>query len=192
MTAATSTAARDPPQTPSRRAATGRIQRTTVRRNGKMMAISLVSNSIPGHRESARIISEEDGHPPTARVASSRAAIPPAVASPAIQPRKAERATVSFARFPWKRASKAASLCPQRSRQIDSPTDQAKNASTAAGRMRKIISNRTTSQVFCTRVAAPVPLSSETMRLVSRVSTRPRATTTRKIWTPRRTPISPS
>ena len=87
--------------------------------------------STPGHGLVAATTREEKAQPPAPRTASSRAAIPPAMARPAIQPQNVERATVAFARSPWKSASKAASLRPQRCRQMDSPTAQAKKASIA-------------------------------------------------------------
>jgi hypothetical protein len=99
---------------------------------------------------------------------------------------------VRLARSPWNRASKAASLCPQRSRQMDSPTDHAKKASSAAGRMVNTVANRPTTQVFCSRVAKPMLVSWLVPRPVSSISSRPAPTTTRKICKPRRTPISPS
>ena len=48
---------------------------------------------------------------------------------------------MALAQSRWKSASKAASLCPQRSRQIDSPTDQAKKATMPVGISEKRVAN---------------------------------------------------
>src|SRR5262245_46933872 len=77
------------------------------------------------------------GEAPAAFIPVSKASRRPARASPAATPRNDERATVALAQSRWNRASNAASFAPQRSRQIDSPTDQAKKASRQVGTIWK-------------------------------------------------------
>ncbi len=76
-------------------------------------------------------------------------------ARPRAMPRRLERATVALRQSPLKRASKAASLSPQRSRAHDSPTDQASRPSAATGRMPNIVRTSTNIQVVSWREVGP-------------------------------------
>ena len=116
---------------------------------------------------------------------------PARIASPAPAPRSDARATVALAKSPLQTASNAASLSPQRSRHIASPTDQASIDKIPIGTKKRIhIWKKITSTVWG-RVSNPKLHPSAAARAQISIIRIPSPAIRSEICTPRCTPISP-